>query len=179
MFFDVHFIRLTINTSVPDARGLENKEVSCAAAGLSISVAGEVGRGIRSPAEESWPLRRWEGGEVGPSLLAAVTEHKKKSVMCNKDTRYLQIIESYSAVNSRVAGLGVLPRLRPGVDVGEDIVAEISIIKEDLWDFIMLQVDIKWGGKHRLYSPVVISFPPAVHSWVSSAERSWSSGIFK
>lgn len=41
-----------------EGRGLENRDVSWGAAGLSMSVAGEVGIGIRSPAEESWPLRR-------------------------------------------------------------------------------------------------------------------------
>lgn len=42
----------TCLSSVPDGRGLENREVSCTA-GLSMSVAGEVGMGIRSPFDES------------------------------------------------------------------------------------------------------------------------------
>lgn len=71
--------------------------MSCGADGLSMSVAGEVGMGIRSPLDESCPLRRCEGGEVGPSLLG-------------------------------VGGLVFLPRLRPGVDVGEDIVDAISLL---------------------------------------------------
>lgn len=41
-----------------------------------MSVAGEVGIGIRSPAEESWPLLLCEGGDVGPSLLADNTKGK-------------------------------------------------------------------------------------------------------
>lgn len=64
---------------LPEARGLENREVSWGAAGLSMSVAGEVGIGIRSPLEESWPLRRWEGGDVGPSLLAEDSQDAKTS----------------------------------------------------------------------------------------------------
>lgn len=62
---------------VPDGRGLENRELSWGAAGLSMSVAGEVGIGNRSPVEESWPLRLWEGGDVGPSLLAEDTRHER------------------------------------------------------------------------------------------------------
>lgn len=62
---------------LPEGRGLENREVSWTAAGLSMSVGGEVGMGSRSPVEESWPLRRCDAGEVGPSLLATVTHDMK------------------------------------------------------------------------------------------------------
>lgn len=58
-------------------RGLENMDASWAPAGLRMSVAGEVGIGIRSPAEESWPLLLCEGGDVGPSLLAGNTKKAK------------------------------------------------------------------------------------------------------
>lgn len=125
---------------VPDGRGLENREVSWGAAGLSTSVAGEVGMGIRSPVEESWPLRLWEGGEVGPSLLAEdkwqatlmtvwhrTTSNNHNIVSVTYQNIYSRPQTGKNNENSRVDGLGFLPRLRPpGVDVGEDIADGLS-----------------------------------------------------
>lgn len=94
--------------------------MSWGAAGLSMSVAGEVGIGIRSPAEESWPLLLCEGGDVGPSLLAENTIRKNSIVLFYICLRCLRTTAEQR--NSRVPGLVLRPRLRPGVDAGEDIV---------------------------------------------------------
>lgn len=55
--------------------------MSWGTAGLAMSVAGEVGIGIRSPPEESWPLLLCEGGEMGPSPLAEHKKAKKKHLI--------------------------------------------------------------------------------------------------
>lgn len=120
-----------VSPNVPDGLGLENREVSCGAAGLSMSVAGEVGIGIRSPPDESWPLRLWEGGEVGPSLLAEIRQGTKLIRLSARVNRE-NIVEYFPKVkrknlNLRVAGSAFLPRLRPpGVEAGEDMVGRLS-----------------------------------------------------
>lgn len=85
-----------------------------------MSVAGEVGIGIRSPAEESWPLRLCEGGDVGTSLPADNTKRQKCIALFYIDLGCLRMAAEQR--NSRVPGLGFRARLRPGVDAGEDIV---------------------------------------------------------
>lgn len=66
---------------------------------------------------------------MGPSLLADITcthTHTHIAQVNPKEETLHQFATRAKQVNSRVPGVALRPRLRlPGVDVGEDIVAEM------------------------------------------------------
>lgn len=92
-------------------------------------MVGETGIGIRSPVEESWPLLLCDGGDVGPSLLAENPRGKTMLGFFPPNICLGYLRKAAKQRNSRVPGFVFRPRLRLGVDAGEDIV--VGVYKEE------------------------------------------------